>query len=286
MREISQSLQNKLETGVTRLCWCWKISRQDGSVFTFTDHDQDLNFDGLVWQAATGLTPGVIETSTGFATGSAGSAGSILHDSLTAEDLKNGKFAAASVQIWRVDWQNPIDRVGVWAGELGDISLQDNVFNAELVSNSRKLDRSIGRSFSKSCDANLGDVRCGFDFANSPWSETVTILEVLSSVLFSVSGVNLPEQNWYVYGRVDWLDADKITNSRLINTHYTAGGVEVFQLLLPPDIPMQAGDQIRMIVGCGKSLTHCSARFSNAGNFRGCPFMPGNDQLLATPFSD
>jgi uncharacterized phage protein (TIGR02218 family) len=286
MREIPQSLQEKLETGVTRLCWCWKITRRDGVVFGFTDHDGDLNFDGLIWQASTGLTPGVIETSIGFATGSAGSAGSILHDSLTAEDLQNGKFAGAAVQIWRVDWENPVDRVGIWAGELGDISLQDNAFTAEIVSNTRKLDRSIGRSFSKSCDASLGDVRCNFDFASSPWSESVAILEVLSPVLFSVAGLSLPENDWYVYGRVDWLDANKAINRRSINTHYTAGGVEVFQMLLPPDIPMQAGDQIRLIVGCDKSLAHCSTRFSNIGNFRGCPFMPGNDQLLATPFSD
>lgn len=285
MRNLSPTLTAKLQTGVTNLCWCWKIIRTDGVVFGFTDHDMDLHFDGMLWQASTGLVPGVIETRLGFETGSAGMAGSILHDSLKKEDLRSGKFGQARVEIWRVDWNDPNDRVGIWAGEIGDIQMLDTIFTAELVANSRKLERSIGRVFSKACDAELGDARCTKDIGSTPWREAVTISEVLTSASFSIASIIIPENDWYVLGSVVWEDAEKATNQARINAHYTAGQSEVFELLLPPEIPMTVGDAVGLIVGCDKTLAHCTKRFSNTNNFRGCPFMPGNDELLATPFS-
>ncbi|VAV99777.1 hypothetical protein MNBD_ALPHA06-743 [hydrothermal vent metagenome] len=284
MRNVPASLTAKLQTGVTQLCWCWKFSRKDGQVFGFTDHDQLLNFDNIIWQPSLGLAPGVVETSTGFEAGSAGTAGSILHDALTEDDLKSGKFDGALVEIWRVDWQEPNDRVGIWAGEVGDIRLNDHVFTAELVSNTRKLERSIGRTFAKNCDAELGDSRCTKNISAAPWRLATSIASVLTPGSFTVAGLNLPEKDWFIFGEVAWLDAGKTSNHARIVSHYFAGTAEVFELLLPPAIALQTGDQIELIVGCDKSLSHCSDKFSNVINFRGCPFMPGNDALAATPF--
>jgi len=288
MRDIPSGLNAKLQSGVTRLCWCWKLIRKDGEIFGFTDHDLVLEFDGVSWQPATGLAPGLIETSIGFETGSAGTAGSILHDSLSEDDLKSGKFDGAQVEIWRVDWQTPNDRVGIWAGEIGEIRLQDTVFNAELVANTRKLERTVGRAFSKNCDAELGDARCNQDISTAPWRVLTTIDTVFSPTSFSVAGLVLPATDWFVFGRVEWLALTKIDNHARINGHYVAGQsaenlIEVFELLLPPAVPLAVGDAIALIVGCDKSLDHCANRFSNIINFRGCPFMPGNDALLATP---
>jgi hypothetical protein len=37
---------------VTTLATCWRISRTDGAVFRFTDHDRDLEVDGEVYEAS------------------------------------------------------------------------------------------------------------------------------------------------------------------------------------------------------------------------------------------
>jgi hypothetical protein len=34
-----------LASGTTTLAWCWRITRADGQVLGFTDHDRPLGFD-------------------------------------------------------------------------------------------------------------------------------------------------------------------------------------------------------------------------------------------------
>jgi hypothetical protein len=46
---------------------------------------------------------------------------------------------------------------------------------------------------------------------------------------------------------------------------------------LPPPFPATAGAKIRIYPGCDKRLTTCINKFTNAINFRGEPFIPGQD---------
>jgi uncharacterized phage protein (TIGR02218 family) len=41
-----------------------------------------------------------------------------------------------------------------------------------------------------------------------------------------------------------------------------------------------------VMAGCDKSFATCGAKFANRDNFRGFPYMPGNDAVLAGPASD
>ena len=56
MKSLPPSLQSHLDTGATTLAWCWRVTRGDGAVLGFTDHDRDLTFDGTTFEAAAGLT--------------------------------------------------------------------------------------------------------------------------------------------------------------------------------------------------------------------------------------
>ena len=51
MRTVPEDLSAALAGGVTTLCWCWRITRRDGQVSGFTDHDRDLVFDGVTYTA-------------------------------------------------------------------------------------------------------------------------------------------------------------------------------------------------------------------------------------------
>lgn len=50
-----------------------------------------------------------------------------------------------------------------------------------------------------------------------------------------------------------------------------------------PALPVVAGDLVELIEGCDKSLATCAARFTNAVNFRGEPYLPGIDLLTRYP---
>ncbi|MEL7284253.1 MAG: phage BR0599 family protein, partial [Pseudomonadota bacterium] len=50
-----------------------------------------------------------------------------------------------------------------------------------------------------------------------------------------------------------------------------------FDRLLSPTTPV--GIALELLEGCDHTLGTCASRFNNAVNFRGEPFLPGNDLL-------
>ena len=67
MKYIDAGLAAHLASGVTSLCWCWRLTRYDGAVMGFTDHDRNLNFDGTTFEAAAGFTASEIKDVVGLA---------------------------------------------------------------------------------------------------------------------------------------------------------------------------------------------------------------------------
>ncbi len=51
-KQFPQSLQTHLDSGTTTLVWCWRLTRNDGTVFGFTDHDRPLIFEGTTFDNA------------------------------------------------------------------------------------------------------------------------------------------------------------------------------------------------------------------------------------------
>ena len=60
-------MQDHLLGGATTLAWCWKLAARNGEVLGFTDHDRDLVFDGVTYEAQAGFTGSDIETALGLA---------------------------------------------------------------------------------------------------------------------------------------------------------------------------------------------------------------------------
>jgi uncharacterized phage protein (TIGR02218 family) len=61
---------------------------------------------------------------------------------------------------------------------------------------------------------------------------------------------------------------------------HAAGTLELWQAMSEPIAP---GDAFTVTAGCDKQFATCGAKFANTINFRGFPYMPGNDAVLATP---
>ncbi len=285
MRIIPQAFQDNLDGGATTLCWCWKIIRKDGVTLGFTEHDVDLSFDNLVWSAGAGLTPGVIESAIGFSSDTSVAGGALVQSGISAVDIDTGKYDQAEIEIWRVDWRDPSLRVGIWSGEVGEITRREHDFEAEIAGPARKLNRTFGRVFSKRCDAELGDARCTKDVTASPFIRQSSVVQVIGAAQFSVAALNAPESDWFADGVVIWQSGKNTQTQQRISQYFLNGMEDVFTLSELPAKPIAAGDTLSLLVGCNKSPEHCSARFSNIVNFQGCPFMPGNDAIIAGPFS-
>jgi len=56
MRSLPDALAAHLAEGVTTLCHCWRLTRRDGLVLGFTDHDRDLVAEGTTFIAAAAIS--------------------------------------------------------------------------------------------------------------------------------------------------------------------------------------------------------------------------------------
>lgn len=168
MRDIPEELAARIESGAATLCHAWVLRRVDGVETGFTDHDRDLIIGGVVCRAASGWTAGAADSAVGLSAGSVAVAGALDDVAITAEDIEAGLYDEASVALWRVDWTRPDLRVRLWAAAMARIRRDGAGFVAELEGPLAKLERVVGRTYGRACDALLGDGRCRVDVTDFP----------------------------------------------------------------------------------------------------------------------
>lgn len=168
MREIPEGLVARIESGAATLCHAWLLRRTDGVETGFTDHDGDLVVNGVICRAASGWTAGAADSAVGLSAGSAAVAGGLDDAAITDEDVEAGLYDGAHVALWRVDWVRPDLGVRLWTATLARIRREGAGFVAELEGPLARLERVVGRTYGRMCDAVLGDDRCRVDLAASP----------------------------------------------------------------------------------------------------------------------
>ncbi|MBI1236697.1 MAG: DUF2163 domain-containing protein [Alphaproteobacteria bacterium] len=284
MLNIPTELQARLDSGATTLAWCWRVERRDGQVSGFTDHDGDLVFDGVTYRAATGLSGADIDTRLGRESGSGEVSGVFEDSALRESDLANGVWSGAQVQIYRTDWSDVSLRVKVWTGELGEVRHDGVSFRADLNGLSRRLERSIGRIYSRHCDASFGDARCGLD-ASLPAYRGAGMVTGQGPAGFVVSGLSGFAEGWFSSGWLDWTSGAASGQRQRVISHHVSGG-QVLIKLEGDNSASGIGDGFVVTAGCDKRHATCRDKFANILNFRGFAFLPGNDVLMASPASD
>lgn len=168
MRDIPEEMVARIESGAATLCHVWRLMRADGVEMGFTDHDRDLTVDGVVCRAASGWTAGAGESGVGAAAGSFVASGGLDDDALAEADIRAGLYDGARVDLWRVDWTQPTLAVRLWSATLTRLRREGEAFVAEMEGPLAALERVVGRTYGRDCDAQLGDRRCRVDMALFP----------------------------------------------------------------------------------------------------------------------
>lgn len=279
MRHIPAPMAAALADGVTTHAHVWRIVRRDGVHFAFSDHDRRMMFDELVCEPLTAFGAGAIEKSLGLGVDTASVSGVLDAEAITDEDVRRGLWDGARVDMFKVDWSAPANRVHLFGGSIGEVRSGSHAFEAELRGLQAALNVPVGRVFSRFCDADFGDLRCGID-ANAPaFRGEGIVLEALSAGAFRVSGLEAFEPGWFVRGRLLWNDG----GGGEVATHATQAGVAILELLDSPAFQTPLGSGFVILAGCDKRFETCRGRFANGVNFRGFPHMPGNDAIQAGP---
>ena len=280
MKPLDPALQAHLDAGATTLAWCWRLTRADGVVFGFTDHDRALQFDGTSFEPETGFTASELRASADLAVDAQDAEGVLSSDRITEADILDGRWDSAAVEVFRVNWAAPAQRVLLRRGAVGEIRRGRVAFVAEMRSLAHQLGQTVGRVFQGACDARLGDARCGVDLDDPAYRASASVSAVQRARAFTAAGLGGFAAGWFTLGRLDWTGGANAGRVDEVRAHGVVGGVALITLLEAPVRPIAPGDAFVLRAGCDKRIETCAGKFANVVNFRGFPHIPGEDVML------
>ena len=279
-KQIPLSLQTHLDSGTTTLAWCWQLTRNDGAVFGFTDHDRPLTFDGTTFEPESGFTASEIRSGSDLSVDAQEAEGVLTSTTITETDILDGRWDNATVEIWRVNWDDTASRALLRRGAIGQVRRGRLQFVAEMRSLAHVLGQTLGRTFQASCDAALGDARCGVDLNAAAFKASGTVVSLSGDRGFAVSGLSGFAEGWFALGTLQWLTGANTGRKAEVLSHALTGAGILITLLEAPVRPAEIGNTFDIFAGCDKRFETCQAKFANAVNFRGFPHIPGQDTII------
>lgn len=270
MSEVAAILSKPLCT----LAFCWRLDRRDGVTLGLTSHDRPLRIGSLVYAATPGMVPSAIRQTGTLDASIMDVEGALSSASISAQDLAHGRWDGASVVLYLTEWAEPGT---LWfelaRGALGPVRQKNGAFVAALNGSKGLFDAAIVPVTSPTCRATLGDAHCRVDMATRRQIVRIDAVEGDQVLIAGFEGAS------FVDGRLRWLGGPRCGLWEGII------GAEPELLLLeePPSAPIPAGTLALLQQGCDKRMASCSDRFGNAPNFRGEPYLPGNDLLTRYP---
>ena len=279
------AFQDHLDTGVTTLARCWIVIRRDGTMFGFTDHDQELAFDGMTFKADAGMTARAIVSATGLSVDNSEAMGALSDAAITEADIEAGRFDGAEVKAWLVNWADVEMRSLRFAGTIGELRRMGGAFHAELRGLTEALNQPQGRVYQTACAAILGDGQCRFDLETDGFAIEIAVETLQEDRRFIFADLDTFEPAWFERGRLRVLSGGAAGLIATIKRDRFKNGnreVEIWEALRAPVL---AGDIIRLEAGCDKRGETCRLKFDNLVNFQGFPDIPGDDWLMAAPVS-
>ena len=248
----------------------WRVYRRDGLMLGFTSHNRDLDFGGIAHRAAPGMVPSSIKLTADLSSDSAEVEGALSHATIRETDLAAGLFDHAAIEIGAVDWET-LEHHVLYSGQLGLIDNDQRSFSAELRSAKRILENDLVPRTSPTCRARFCGPGCNVSPVAFPSMHSLDSIDIDAN---RVTFANLSEAD-FLDGQLRFLDGPQ--------TGVTFGiiGAGPLGLILDQQLaegtPIGTRTQLRQ--GCDHTVGTCAARFGNAVNFRGEPFLPGNDLL-------
>lgn len=170
MKSASPAMTSFLQGETITLCRLYKITRTDGTVYTFTDHDANIdttNYQcyltdgGYVYEAAIGFSPTASQNKNDLSVDNQEATCFIDSEVIIENEVRFGFWDAAQVEIRAVNWADlTMGEIKLRYGVLGNITMKNYLMTAEILGLDNYLQILCGRTYSTTCDAELGDSRC------------------------------------------------------------------------------------------------------------------------------
>lgn len=276
MKGFDPDLQAHLQQSGTTIARCILILRSfDGQPFGFTTHDRPLTIGGVLYEPTASFVQKDIAANLNLDTDNTEAEAFLDSDTLTEEDLRAGKWDFSPYRIFQVNWADlSMGDKKDSIGHLAKVTVNRQTFVAELLGLMEALGTSIVEITSPNCRAILGDERCKFDLG--PYTVAGTVDSSDPDLYTFVDTARGEEDTYFAEGVVHFHSGLLEGLSYDIKS-FTAGGTFITKT---PLAYSAAGCDYTATPGCDKKRTTCRDKFSNVVNFRGEPWLRGNDVLV------
>ncbi len=276
MRQISDALKAHYKQGVTSIATCWKLTRKDGLVLAFTSHDETIFFEDVTYEAISGFTPTNMNANTDLSHDNLSVQGVLDSERITSEDVLAGRYDYAEIEIFEVNYADISQgKLILQTGWLGEVRINGAQFEADIHGLTHKLSTTIGKLYSRTCRAALGDAACGVDLSARTVNGSIT--EIVTQTYIK-DAARTEENGIFSHGILQFTSGEN-AGLRIEIAQYSVGELRLASAL-PYSIAI--GDTYSLTQGCDKQFNTCKTRFNNAINFRGEPHVPGLDKMLET----
>ena len=278
-RSIALAAHQARET--TTIARCWRYERNDGAIFTVTDHDVPIVFNGETYSAKDGVTPTSIAQEASAAVANSEVNGYLTPTGLTEEDIFAGLWDNAFVSIFEVNYNDlSMGAMALGSGNIGEVKAGRTAFNAEMRGLTQRLQKVVGRVYTAGCPWVFGSIgsayvpACNIDLG--PLTVTGAITSVASLRDFTDSALAQPS-DYFGAGLITMTSGEN-ENVQMEVYSFDAGP---FVLHLPLPYTVAIGDTYSVTPGCRKRFTEdCRNKWANTDNFGGFPQVPGSDKVL------
>lgn len=291
-KTATAGMSTNLAKDLTFLSTCWRVERTDGVVLAFTDHDVDIEYDSITYDAESGITRSPIKSGLDLSIDGMDVQGILNSAKISEGDLRAGLYNGAEIYVFVIDWSNTGNGIiRMRRGLLGEVKIQNGIYVAELQGLTQYLSNELLEQYTPECQADFGDSRCGFATATLEQSSQVTAITearrtfvVQESVGSGSPGIDfsfpgLPSYN-YKYGRLEWTSG--LNQGIVQEVKDVTVGTATLELYLKAPFTIQVNDTFDLTAGCDKRFATCKF-FGRNKDFRGFPDIPGQDRYLNYP---
>jgi uncharacterized phage protein (TIGR02218 family) len=298
MKYCSDALAAHLTQGQTTLAYLWKVKRTDGVILGFTTHDADIVYDAagdldgdtdgaIRYLARTGWANSAVQSKADLSVDNMEVTGFLDSEAIDEEDLRAGRYDESEISVRIVNW-NDLTMGGllIRSGTLGIGKMVSGIFHVEIRGLAYKLSTQLGSTYGPVCRATFGSGLNGIDM-NSHWLCKVDVAPLRQTgIITAVPDGRTITPGGIAGGAAGFFDDGIVTfNSGALKGYSleikTWDGTSL-ELYLPMPFAPTPGDEITVEPGCDKTLQKCQF-YNNVTNRRAEDFIPGMDQILATP---
>jgi uncharacterized phage protein (TIGR02218 family) len=283
MKPWSTALQQHYAQTTTHLAMAWRVTRADGQVYGWVDHDRDLVIDGVRYVARSGLTASATQTTSDLQPATLDV--TAFMDVSSEAEMEAGVWDEARVTVFETRWDvlpTAVDAAQVnllLHGKLGQIERQSGVFTAGLHGLLEQLDTQLGRVFSATCPWRFGDSRCQVDLA--PYTRTGAVTSVGTDPRTTFDDGGQGEADGFFNEGVMTMTSGA-NDGESMDVRQWEG--HTFRLHRPLPYPVAVGDTYSAVKGDDKRFPTCQS-FGNEDRFGGFYFVPGIDAVMRNPLT-